>query len=367
MSLPGHHLARHLLDLGCRVAYLSAPVSPWHFLDGAGRQYVRRRWDAFGPCGKWVEENLFVYIPRTLVPVHHKAPFNGSMAAGMWARATFPNIGRILRREGFAKPDVLLIQNLQFPDLDRILEPGKLIYTVEDDIAHFDRVPKVLHSLEATLARRADLVTATALPLVVKMKALGAKRVLHHPNGVDWDHYRKGFSTTRPTRPTAVYVGALDAWFDEDLLAETASLLPEWKFVLAGPPRKSFPRLESLENVDLVGPVDREKVPGLLGKATAGIIPFKRTPLTDAVCPLKLFEYHAAGLPVVSTRMTEMENLASPAFLCADAGEFRDSLERCRTLGVGDFERFSEYARQYDWTSLLNRLLEAVMEKHHGN
>ncbi|MCC5875448.1 MAG: glycosyltransferase [Candidatus Sumerlaeia bacterium] len=367
MSLPGHHLARYLTARGATVAYLSVPVSPWHFMDRAGRTYVKRRWSEFGSRGRWVEKNLFVYIPRTLLPVHHRPPFDGMFSVRNWLRFTFPNAVGILQREGFGNPDVMLVQNLQFPGLEEKLAPENLVYTVEDDIAHFRRVPPLLHGLEKQMASRANLVTATAHPLVEKMKGLGAHRVHYHPNGVDWSHFRSGMEGRESGgTPVAVYIGALDVWFDEELVAAVARALPHWKFILAGPPRRSFPILSGIDNVELPGPVPREKAPELFRGATAGIIPFKRTPLTDAVCPLKLFEYLAAGLPVVSTRMTEMENLASPAILCNTAAEFSEALVASTSIDDDQREELSLYARGFDWESLFDRLVQALWEGGNG-
>lgn len=363
MSLPGHHLSRHLARRGVKVAYLSVPVSPWHFLDRGSRPFVKRRWSAFGPRGKWVEENIFVHVPRTLIPVHHRPPFDGGFSVGNWLRATFPGAVAVLEREGFLKPDVLLVQNLQFPGLEKHLNPARVVYTVEDDIAHFRRIPPLLHELERRMVRRADLVTATARPLMEKMHNLGARRVHYHPNGVDWKHFRSALNNrVEPNTPVAVYIGALDEWFDEELIAAVARSLPEWKFLLVGPPRRSFPLLAELGNVELPGPVPREQAPELFRNATAGIIPFRRTPLTDAVCPLKLFEYLAAGLPVVSTRMTEMENLASPASLCESPEKFARALEQVTYISAPKREELSQYARGFDWEALFDRFIDALEE-----
>lgn len=361
MSLPGHHLARFLTARGCRVAYLSAPVSPWHFLEPGARPLARRRWKAFGARGTWVRDGLFVHVPRTLFPLHHRPPFNGPLAAKAWLRTTFPSITAVLEENGFARPDVLLVQNLQFPGLEEALRPDRLVYTAEDDLGHFPRMPPLLPRLEEDIVPRAGLVTATARTLLGKMERLGARRLHYLPNGVDWEHYRgAGITGSRPAPPVAVYVGALDAWFDEELLAEVARLLPHWRFRLAGPPRRPFATLRALPNVEFIGPLPREEVPRLLHGATAGLVPFRRTPLTDSVCPLKLFEYMAAGLPTISTRMTEMENLASPARLCDNAEEFAAALRDAGEAGREERERLSLYARDFSWGRLFEGLLDAL-------
>lgn len=158
----------------------------------------------------------------------------------------------------------------------------------------------------------------------------------------------------------AVYVGALDSWFDEELLAAVAERLPAWTFVLIGPPSRPFARLRACPKVRFLGARAAELVPPYLWHATAGIIPFKRTPLIETVSPLKLFEYCAAGLPTVATRWEEMERLGSPAVLCDGAEEFAVALASVdgREAAAEGLRRFAE---GYEWERIFRQLL-AEME-----
>ena len=59
--------------------------------------------------------------------------------------------------------------------------------------------------------------------------------------------------------------------------------------------------LLTLKNVRHRPAVPHEQVPGVLLDFTVGMIPFRRTALTAAVNPNKLYEYLAVGLPAVAT------------------------------------------------------------------
>ncbi len=368
MSLPGHYLAKYLAWRGHQVAYLSAPVSPWHFLEKSSRDQARLRWSQFGFWGKWKASGLFVAIPKTLFPVHHRWPFNGEFAKIACRPLTFPPIRQVLKQTGFESPDVLRIQNLQMPGLADSLNPRYLVYSMEDDLEHFPRYPRNLLPEEKKIAGQADLVTVTAESLKERADGLGAKKVAVLPNGVATKLYRPRKVTMPPEgRPRAVYVGALDDWFDEELLAEVAGKLSHWDFQLIGPPRREFSKLRELSNVEFTGPIPPKEVPPYLWKATAGIIPFQRTPLIEAVRPLKLFEYLAAGLPVVSAKWREMELINSPALLANSAGEFCEFLEECRSKSSREKKNLVRYAVEHDWKQIFadfeNRVISDLRSK----
>ncbi len=140
------------------------------------------------------------------------------------------------------------------------------------------------------------------------------------PNGVDYEHFARVKREARGTPPTDLapivdrgrpiigYHGALARWFDYDLVAEVARRRADLSFVLIGSDfdftlRET--RLLSLPNVTWLGARPYADLPRYLAWMDAGIIPFQLNAVTHATSPIKLFEYMAAGLPVVITPMDE--------------------------------------------------------------
>jgi glycosyltransferase involved in cell wall biosynthesis len=129
-----------------------------------------------------------------------------------------------------------------------------------------------------------------------------------------------------PDEPFAVYVGSLSSRLDLDLTAQVAALLAdEIIVVLAGP--ADAPTAERIDGTDLVwlGPVATDLVPGLLQRATVGLFPHRLTDITEAADSMKLLEYAAAGLPVVSTELPGIPPGVMPA---AGALDFADAVRR---------------------------------------
>jgi glycosyltransferase involved in cell wall biosynthesis len=82
----------------------------------------------------------------------------------------------------------------------------------------------------------------------------------------------------------------------------------EEELLLAGaisPPelRAELERSPGWERVRYVGRVGREQVAQLLAEAKVGVVPLKPTAHYQQIYPVKLFEYLAAGLPVVATEV----------------------------------------------------------------
>jgi len=202
-----------------------------------------------------------------------------------------------------------------------------IVYDCVDRHAAYGGHRRLMDPLESELLRRADVVFVTARGLVSHCE--GRAREVHFvSNGFDEDL----FATSRPVPPDLQaippprlgFIGGLAHWLDVDLMVTVARARPDWSLVLVGPMADVKGVLPRAVNVHWLGPRPRDAVPAYIGGFDLGLVPFKNTPLTHTVNPLKAYEYLAAGIPVVSTRMPELDQLpiirqaASPeAFIAA--------------------------------------------------
>ncbi|HET7530035.1 MAG TPA: glycosyltransferase [Mycobacteriales bacterium] len=154
-------------------------------------------------------------------------------------------------------------------------------------------------------AARAGAVTAVAASLADEMRALGATDPQVVANGVDLEALRTSPPPAHlplPETPFAVYVGTVGGRLDLDLLDEAARRAADVPVVVAGPAvdEETERRLQD-GPVHWLGRIPAQDIPGLLRVAGCGLLPYRDTGLFEALDSMKLLQYLAAGLPVVST------------------------------------------------------------------
>lgn len=189
---------------------------------------------------------------------------------------------------------------------------GRVIYDMIDD-------NKITSSTERDVraaVRTADVTCVTARRLDQYVRKLGGKDPLVVPNAVRYDDWRPRGRAAPPDlariieggRTVIGYVGALSYWFDWKLVAAVARMRPDDRIVLIGPVLGSAAQtaLSALpRNVHHLGTKDYAELPAYVENFTAATIPFLINEVTLCTNPVKLFEYAAAEVPIVTTDLPE--------------------------------------------------------------
>ena len=133
--------------------------------------------------------------------------------------------------------------------------------------------------------------------------------------------------------PRAVYVGTLDTRLDIDGITLLAKERPDLQIVLIGPaPDDAYiAPLKDIANVHVRGLVGRHEVISVLRNCELTLLAHRRTPLTEAMSPLKVYEYLAAGRPVLATDLEPVRGFGERVHLT----ETVVGLRRCRRFGAG--------------------------------
>ena len=94
---------------------------------------------------------------------------------------------------------------------------------------------------------------------------------------------------------------------DIELLGQVAELRPEWQFVMIGPVVKIDPAsLPRRDNIHWLGGKDYKDLPKYLSGWDVGFMNFALNESTKFISPTKTPEFLAAGVPVVSTPITDV-------------------------------------------------------------
>ncbi len=360
-----HHLALHLARGGNRVLYVEAPLGPLTLLRRRRRALEDVREVSQAP--RAVAENLWVTRHFNPVPYHAVSPLTASRAANrLGQRLMAPALRRDLARLGFRDP--ILVAGLpHVADALDLLPHRLVVYHCADDYAHVRGFPASLPLLEADLCRASDLVVTTAETLCQDRLRFNP-RTHWVPNGVDVDHFGQAALPAEDVatlkKPVVGFVGGLSEWVDVPLLAYLARERPSCTVALVGPAAVDLSALRELPNVRLLGPRPYAQVPRYLAGMDVAIIPFLHNQVTWNADPIKVYEYLAAGVPVVATDMPALRRLGHVVRLASTREDFLREIDaavaegRARRLA----ERRAEAAR-HSWRSRFEAIESLILER----
>jgi glycosyltransferase involved in cell wall biosynthesis len=191
-------------------------------------------------------------------------------------------------------------------------------------------------------------------------------------HGVDFTHFARAWKEP-PARPADLaairhpvfgFFGLIHHWIDIALIAEVARLRPDYSFVLIGEAKVDVSELQKLPNVLLAGRRPYEDLPAYCAAFDAAVLPFVHSPMTRSINPIKMYEYLAAGLPVVSTNLPEVRRYAGPITITTTAREFALA---CDNVLAGDYlgrrKDISRMVESESWSSKVRCLSDLIMER----
>ena len=301
-----HQLAKALDARGWRVLHIPTPITPAHLPLALFNSEYRRRVGAWWKPGQTIFPNTREYLPLAWVP--WQAVRRSARAPDWYARTQW-RAERFIRRSGFATPDLLFIDEPRFVAMGRWFRPRHRFYR-STDLYHEMSADLSLIAAEREALRDSDGFIATSQPVFEHLRGLNPRKPgIVVQNGVELDHFSRPAPEPADLKsipsPRAVYVGSMDARFDFDAVAALARARPGLSVVLIGPAPSVVP--SSLpKNLHLLGPRRYEELPAYLQHATIGLLPLTAQPANRGRSPMKIYEYAAAGLPVLASRTDEL-------------------------------------------------------------
>lgn len=188
------------------------------------------------------------------------------------------------------------------------------IYDNMDELSLFSGASQELIDLENELFRRADVVFTGGMSLY-EAKRNRHRNVHGFPSSIDFDHFAKARRIRDPepadqasiAHPRLGFFGVIDERMDIDLVRDVADLRPDWQLVMIGPVVKIDPdTLPKRENIHWLGGKSYADLPRYLSGWDVGLMPFALNESTRFISPTKTPEFLAAGVPVVSTPITDV-------------------------------------------------------------
>jgi len=277
-----------------------------------------------------VSPNLRVFTPVVLPLPRSRAAQVLNLFLVRWG------VRRAARLWGLARPQLWLFLPNAVDYAGSFGESAVVYYCVDEwsQFSHLDGA--FIREKEARLLQRADVVfvVSSALAEAKRRSCRRPPHIVRH--GVDHALFARaleqGFEPASEfrglPRPVVGFTGSLYDWVDQDLIADMARRRPDWSFVLVGKIMTDVAALRQAPNIHLLGNKPHAELPRYCRGFDVGIIPYRLgDPRMQSVNPLKLREYLASGLPVVTVDLPEARQVDADAFIAAGADEFIAAIE----------------------------------------
>jgi len=187
------------------------------------------------------------------------------------------------------------------------------------------------------------------------------------PNGVDATEWQRlpapaDWFAALPS-PRLLYVGALESRVDVEQIRQVADEFADGSVTLVGPlaEPKHFEPLRGISNIHIHPPVPRAEVVGLIGHADVGLVPHVRNLGTEAMSPLKLYEYLAGGLPAAAVDLAGVVGISRRVVLVPPDGDMPAAVRRALALGRDREEDRLAFVARHSWERRIDVLFDVAL------
>ncbi len=363
------HVAAELARMGHRVFYINSlglrrPSVSAHDLRRIARRLIKA---AQPPCK--VRKNLWVWSPVVL-PWHGYPPVRWLnrmlLSGGLWLWLKFLGLKR----------QWLWTYNPLASEFFNLASFSCRVYHCVDEIKAQPGMPvEILASAEERLAPQVDVIFTTS-PRLTETRKLWNANTHYLPNVADFAHFNTALDaqTAIPadllsiSAPRLGFVGAISGYkLDFRLIRQIAELRPDWSIVLIGEVGEGDPWTDSsllhgLPNLHLLGPRPYSELPSYLKGFDVSLLPNQINEYTDAMFPMKFFEYLAAGRSVVSVDLKAIREYADVVFVAETPEGFVSAVEKILSGAGPDADLGLSLACEYTYEVRTQQMLDLIKE-----
>jgi teichuronic acid biosynthesis glycosyltransferase TuaH len=240
----------------------------------------------------------------------------------------------------------------------------KVVYFGQDDWATGEGV-RPWWSLYRDAYERIEERGADIFVVSEELAARMSPRAVVIPNGVNGDVWRSLHPAPerigRLPRPRAIYTGTIDDRLDVDLVERTARAVGSLIFLGQPGDASVLPWLRSLENVHYFEQVGQQELAATVQACHVGVLPHRDQACIRAMSPLKLYEYLAAGLPVVSVDFPPIHGVDDERIRICAPEEWDTGLSDALAMNRADEARRLQFIEDASWAKRMQPVVDAAI------
>lgn len=357
------HLMR-VLSRENRILWINAIANRMPTASSKDFSRIVKKLKSFTEPIREVEKNIHVLNPLAIPAYGTEAVRNFNQ------KFLLSQVKKAMRKLDFKNP-INMVFNPAAGLLAGKLGETELIYYCVDEYTAFTGAATGLREIEEDLFRKSDLVIVSAEKLFESKQHFNKNTfVIRH--GTDWNHFRKSLddATKIPNeikdlpKPIIGFHGLLADWVDFELIKKTAEHFSHGSVVLIGKitvdAEKKIKILDDVKNIHFLGRKPYTELPNYCKEFDVALNPFEISELTLAANPLKVREYLAAGLPVVSTDIPEVRILED----CLVGENHQDFIEKIEFALKNPKPRteISDRIKHESWEAKIDELRSIMSE-----
>ncbi len=379
--LGSHHYIRLFQQAGYDCFWLGPAISPQHiFKPDRVNRYRFKVWQE----GVREVDGIKWLVPLCFLFYYNRPILKWLSIGRNQYRFCIPSIAKSIVKNSFSPVDLLWCAGPVAYSLFDLIPHRISCYRLADRLDQFSRIPPSSVELQKELIRRVDFVIASSHSLYEWALQFRRHDIYYLPNGVGDSFFQPlkprpaGFPATK--LPVVVYLGAIDVRFDLETIEQAVKIGRNYHFMLIGPitekrlARKINVMLKE-QNFSWLGPVKQEEAIAYLQHSDVGIIPFYINDLTEAVNPIKYYEYLACGLPVVASQLRELEYMKVPLHFYSERVPFLTAVEEAVKERTNNRDLYKNYAAENSWQKRFEKVkqisgrisyMKEIQEKESG-
>lgn len=369
-----HVMSRLSQDYGYKVLFVDPPINTGRLFF---RQLCRGAWNLkrLLTGKKIVNSNMTVFSPLDVLPLKNITSNVHVSEINKYADKYFDKNAKT----------ILWVYHVEIASIQTYLDKMHYDVLVYDCVDNYEAFPKYdtqekkqfVRNQEALLAKRANIVFASAPGLMEKLKKYN-KKVYFTPNVGDYEKF-SSVSLLKDNEPDDIkylqhpivgFTGSLDEYkFDKNLMRELADTLPNVTFVLIGQialqDREASLKevgLDKCKNICFLGTKKYEIIQNYFAGFDAFIIPYQLNEYTVGGCfPVKFHDALAAGLSTIVTDLPAYAPFKDVCYISKNYGEFIANVKRALDENSPVLQKARKLvAKQNNWDGKVASMLQLI-------